>query len=203
MPIIITFIPSTAAVETLSNFRKEFTSRKSAFSAPYGFSDSGQYPLASFCGVLPAVRGTNYSATFLLIYSIFKTQSKSLVTSGRKTSSKSQIKISKGLTRQKRPSSSPTTQPLHKKSLKLWQKFIENNYECILDFLKDIRTKLLVSLCFKPSQPQRIISGMKETFIKICTVNRANNAEIRPEEQSEKAKSCRENLWNEMQLKGP
>ena len=28
-------------------------------------------------------------------------------------------------------------------------------------------------------------------------------AEIRPEEQSEKAKSFRENLWNEIQLKGP
>ena len=27
-------------------------------------------------------------------------------------------------------------------------------------------------------------------------------AEIRPEEQSEKAESCRVNLWNEIQLKG-
>ena len=26
---------------------------------------------------------------------------------------------------------------------------------------------------------------------------------MRPEEQSEKAKSCRDNLWNEVQLKGP
>ena len=34
-------------------------------------------------------------------------------------------------------------------------------------------------------------------------VERANKAEIRPEEQSEKAESCRENLWNEIQLKGP
>ena len=32
---------------------------------------------------------------------------------------------------------------------------------------------------------------------------RTNKAEIRPEEQSEKAESCRENLWNEIQLKGP
>ena len=31
----------------------------------------------------------------------------------------------------------------------------------------------------------------------------ANKAEIRPEEQSEKAESCWENLWNEIQLKGP
>ena len=28
-------------------------------------------------------------------------------------------------------------------------------------------------------------------------------AEIRPEKQSEKAESCRENLWNEIQFKGP
>ena len=28
-------------------------------------------------------------------------------------------------------------------------------------------------------------------------------AEIKPEEQSKKAESCRENLWNEIQLKGP
>ena len=30
-----------------------------------------------------------------------------------------------------------------------------------------------------------------------------NKAEIRPEEQSVKTESCRENLWNEIQLKGP
>ena len=34
-------------------------------------------------------------------------------------------------------------------------------------------------------------------------VERTSKAEIRPEEQSEEAKSCRENLWNEIQLKGP
>ena len=62
---------------------------------------------------------------------------------------------------------------------------------------------LLVSWCFEPSQPQRIISGLKETFIKRYIVERTNNAEIRPEEQSEKAESCREKLWNEIQLKGP
>ena len=33
-------------------------------------------------------------------------------------------------------------------------------------------------------------------------VGRTNKAEIRPEEQSEKAESCRENLWNEIQSKG-
>ena len=30
-----------------------------------------------------------------------------------------------------------------------------------------------------------------------------NEAEIRPEEQSKKAESGRENLWNEIQLKEP
>ena len=45
-----------------------------------------------------------------------------------------------------------------------------------------------------PSQPQRITSGLRETFIKGYIAERANKAEIRPEEQSEKAVSCRENL---------
>ena len=41
-------------------------------------------------------------------------------------------------------------------------------------------------------------------FYVLCLiVEKAVKAEIRPEEQSEKAKSCREDLWNEMQLKGP
>ena len=29
-----------------------------------------------------------------------------------------------------------------------------------------------------------------------------NKAELRPEEQSQKTESCRENLWNEIDLKG-
>ena len=61
----------------------------------------------------------------------------------------------------------------------------------------------LVSWCFKPSLPQRIISELRETFIKRNIVERTNKAEIRPEEQSEKAESWQENLWNEIQLKGP
>ena len=44
---------------------------------------------------------------------------------------------------------------------------------------------------------------MRETFIKRYIVERTSKAEIRPEERSEKRESCRENLWNEMQLKGP
>ena len=61
----------------------------------------------------------------------------------------------------------------------------------------------LVSRCFKPSQPQKIISGLMETFIKRYIVESTSKAEIRPEEQSEKMESWRENLWNEIQLKGP
>ena len=34
-------------------------------------------------------------------------------------------------------------------------------------------------------------------------VERTNEAEIRPKEKSEKAESFQENLWNEIQLKGP
>ena len=62
---------------------------------------------------------------------------------------------------------------------------------------------LLVSWCFKPSQSQRIISGPRETFKKRYIVEGTNGTEIRPGEQSEKAESGRENLWNEIQLKGP
>ena len=40
-------------------------------------------------------------------------------------------------------------------------------------------------------------------FMKRYIVERTDKAEIRPEEQSEKAESCRENSWNEIQLKGP
>ena len=61
----------------------------------------------------------------------------------------------------------------------------------------------LVSWCFEPSQPQRIIPGLRETFIRRYMVERTNKAEIRREEESEKAESYRENLWNEIQLKGP
>ena len=47
------------------------------------------------------------------------------------------------------------------------------------------------------------VLGLRETFIMIYIVERTNKAELRPEEQSEKAKSCRENLWNEIESKGP
>ena len=70
---------------------------------------------------------------------------------------------------------------------------------------RDLSTMLvmLVSWFSKPSQPQRIISGLRETFVKRYIVEGTNKAEMRPEEQSEKAESCRENIWNDIQLKGP
>ena len=43
----------------------------------------------------------------------------------------------------------------------------------------------------------------KETFRKRYLVERTNEAEIRLAEQSENTESCRENLWNEIQVKGP
>ena len=48
-----------------------------------------------------------------------------------------------------------------------------------------------------------IISGLKETFIKRHIVERTDKAEVRLVEQSEKTESCRKNLWNEIQVKGP
>ena len=57
--------------------------------------------------------------------------------------------------------------------------------------------------CFTPIQPQRIISGLKKTITKRYRVERTNKADIRPEEQSEKAESCREKLRRKIQLKGP
>ena len=44
---------------------------------------------------------------------------------------------------------------------------------------------------------------LRETFLKKKKIEKTGKAEIRPEERSEKGKSYRENLWNEIQLKGP
>ena len=60
-----------------------------------------------------------------------------------------------------------------------------------------------VNWCFKPRQPLGIISGLKETFIVRYVDERTNKAELKPQKQSEKTESCRENLWNEIELKGP
>ena len=62
---------------------------------------------------------------------------------------------------------------------------------------------ILVNWCFDPSQPLGILSGLKEIFIKRYTVERTNKAKVRQEEQSERTESCQEDLWNEIQLKGP
>ena len=62
---------------------------------------------------------------------------------------------------------------------------------------------LMMMMMIKSSQPQRITPGPRETFIIRYIVERANKAELRPEEQSEMAESHRENLWNGIQLKGP
>ena len=69
---------------------------------------------------------------------------------------------------------------------------------------KGIQIKMfLVIGAFEPSQPLWIISVLNETFIKRYIVERTSEAEIRPEEQSEKTESCRGTLWNEIQLKVP
>ena len=55
----------------------------------------------------------------------------------------------------------------------------------------------LVIWWFESSKPLRIISGLQRHI-----VERTNEAEIRREEQSERAEICREDLGNEIQLKG-
>ena len=45
-----------------------------------------------------------------------------------------------------------------------------------LAFIPQAEAIKLVSWCFKPSQPQRIIPGLRETFIKRCRVERTNKA---------------------------
>ena len=60
-----------------------------------------------------------------------------------------------------------------------------------------------VSCCFKPTQPKKITLGLRETFTKRYVVEKTTKTKVRPKEQSEKADSYRENLWNEIQLKGP
>ena len=62
-----------------------------------------------------------------------------------------------------------------------------------------------VSWCFKASQPQRITitSGLRETFVKvyIYIVERTNKAELRPKEQTEKAKELSGEFmeWNRVE----
>ena len=74
-------------------------------------------------------------------------------------------------------------------------------YRSLINWPYMIKSKL-VNGCFKPSQPQRIISGLRKTFMKRYIVESTNKEELRSEEQSEKAETYWENLWNEIQLKG-
>ena len=46
---------------------------------------------------------------------------------------------------------------------------------------------------------QSSTKGRREAFIKRYVVERTNEAEIRPEEQSEKKEGCWESLWHEIQ----
>ena len=64
-------------------------------------------------------------------------------------------------------------------------------------------TGWLFNWCFELSQPLWVIPGLKETFIKRHVVDRTNKKQIRSGKRSEKTESCQENLWNEIQLKGP
>ena len=57
--------------------------------------------------------------------------------------------------------------------------------------------------CFKPSQPRRTLSGLKEAFMIGYLAKRTDKAELRPEKQREKAEICRESFWNAIHLKGP
>ena len=85
-------------------------------------------------------------------------------------------------------------------------KHVSSNHQWKSDSLFTTHVILMMSLsywCFKPTQPQRIISGLRKTFIKRHIVERTNKAEQRSEEESGKAESFGENLWNEIQLKGP
>ena len=56
--------------------------------------------------------------------------------------------------------------------------------------IREPKFQQLVNWCFEPTQPQGIISGLKETFLKRHIVERTDKVETRPEEQSEKMESC-------------
>ena len=83
---------------------------------------------------------------------------------------------------------------IYRRTLQLFQQLYYNYWwyaSCA--FLSYDVVKLvsyLVSWCFKPCQPQRNISGLRAIFIRRHIVEMINKAEIRLEEQSEKAESC-------------
>ena len=45
-----------------------------------------------------------------------------------------------------------------------------------------------------PVKPQKLISGLRETFIERNIVEKSNKAGLRQKEHREKAESCRENF---------
>ena len=57
--------------------------------------------------------------------------------------------------------------------------------------------------CYTGAIQKSLPLNERETFNKRYTAEMFNKAEIRPEEQNEQAESCREDLWNKIQLKGP
>ena len=69
--------------------------------------------------------------------------------------------------------------------------------------MSKIEEKAVSKLVFRAKSTTRDkIRAEGDFHKKICIVERTNKAEIRPEEQNEKTESCRENLWNKIQLKG-
>ena len=68
---------------------------------------------------------------------------------------------------------------------------------------KQLTFSIIMSVRWCLKSTQRIISGLRKTFIKRYIVERTDRVEIRPEDQSEKAERCRENSWDEIHLKGP
>ena len=54
---------------------------------------------------------------------------------------------------------------------------------------------LSVSWGLSPVNQQRVVLGLKQTFIKRYIVERTNKADIKPEERSQRTESSRENLW--------
>ena len=66
-----------------------------------------------------------------------------------------------------------------------------------------LKVSLSPKLVSAQSTTKDYIRAEGETFIQKYVAERTNKAEIRPAEQSEKVESCPENLWNEIQLKGP
>ena len=75
-----------------------------------------------------------------------------------------------------------------------------DNIPC--ELLKNGGKAILVSWCFKPSQPQRIISGLKETLMKGYVVERTNKAGIRLEEHNNSPDSDMSDLGDKGMAEG-